>query len=361
MEDIVKKYLDEILVMRFDICTCDHCRQDIIAYTLSRIPPKYVTSDAGAMRTLVDQVKVEQAAEILKELVNAVKVIGEQPHHEVAGDKEIAYVMLMRQIKLDRGIDFSQYRDRVLKRRLALRMRATGAKSYAEYLQVLIHNSEEYKELFEVLTINVTSFFRDEPVWNLLKKEVFPDLIASKKKMNSERIRIWSAGCSSGEEPYSLAILLYELNEQENFKFKIEIIGTDIDDGSLKHAEEGKYDRSSLKTVNAYRLKRFFIPVEDKFLVVPQVKDLVRFKKQDLVHGPGVPAVDMVTCRNVFIYFNRSLQEHLIMKFYRSLVDDGNFIMGNTENLLGEARQLFKVVNSEYRIFQKISGKNTNI
>ena len=137
MEDIVKKYLDEMLAIRFDICTCDKCRQDIAAYVLTRIPPKYVTTETGAMHTLIDQIKVEQASVILKELVEAINFVSTHPKHIIPDDKKNAYNLLMQQIKLDRGVDFSHYREQVLKRRIAVRMRARKVTSYSDYLQIL--------------------------------------------------------------------------------------------------------------------------------------------------------------------------------------------------------------------------------
>ncbi|MBU0634172.1 MAG: late competence development ComFB family protein [Candidatus Omnitrophica bacterium] len=354
MEDIAKKYLDEILITRFDVCKCAQCREDMIAYTLSRIPPRYVTTESGTLQTIMEQQKVEHASEVLKELVNAIKVVSQNPHRKIVDDENKAYEMLMRQIKLDRGVDFSQYRDRVLKRRIALRMRACNVNSYSEYLQVLIHNSAEYEELFEVLTINVSSFFRDQQVWDALKTRIFPGIIEQKKQKDYKKIHIWSAGCAGGEEPYSLAILLYELLEREGDEMKAEITATDIDKESIRDAEKGLYDRGVLKNVSSYYLKRFFIPIKDKYLVAPQIKSLVKFKQHDLIQGIPIAGVDLVICRNVFIYFNRSLQEHLIMKFYNALVLSGYFVMGNSENMLGEARQLFSVVDGDCRIFQKI-------
>ena len=115
MEDIVRKYLDEMWGRRFDICTCDICRQDILAYVLSRLPAKYVTTDSGAMHAIVDQIQVEEASQILKEIIRAIKLVGDNPRHEITQDREQAYRLLLNRIKEDRGVDFSHYRDRVLR------------------------------------------------------------------------------------------------------------------------------------------------------------------------------------------------------------------------------------------------------
>jgi len=160
MEDITRKYLDEMLSMRFDICTCETCKQAIIAFALTRISPKYVLNDSEYLEKIIKQVRTEHSTLILKELGTAIRTITANPRHQESQDREHAYHLLMKQIKDDRGVDFSHYRDRVLKRRIALRMRAKKVRTYPEYLQVLTHNPEEYEVLFEVLTINVSSFFR---------------------------------------------------------------------------------------------------------------------------------------------------------------------------------------------------------
>ena len=356
MEDIVKKYLNEMVALRFDICTCEICRQNVIAYALSRLPSKYVTTDSGAIHAIIEQVRVEQSSLILKELIKAINVIGKKPRHEEGQDKDQAYKLLMEQIKADRGVDFSHYRDKVLKRRIALRMRARNVNSYSEYLQVLIHSPEEYEKLFEVLTINVSSFFRDHAVWDKLRTQILPELIARKKQERAgiRKIRVWSAGCSHGEEPYSLAIMLYELLEKEEVEINVEIIATDIDKDCLAKGKSGRYDQMSVKDLKPYYLRRFFIPIKDEFQIVPHVQEFVHFKELNLIHDPGIMGVDMVICRNVFIYFNRSLQEYLIMKFHGALIQNGFFVMGNSENLMGEARQVFKNVDSLLKIYKKI-------
>ena len=356
MEEIVQKYMNEMLAMRFDVCTCDVCKQDILAYVLSRVPARYVTTESGAMHTMMEQLRVEQSSQILKELVKAIELVTSKPRHEIGGDQDAAYTLLMEQIKLDRGVDFSHYRDRVLKRRIALRMRARNAKTYSEYLQVLTHDADEYEELFDVLTINVSSFFRDTVVWDMLRRQLLPKIIAAKQARGERTIRVWSAGCAHGEEPYSLAMTFYELLEhQPPHSITVEITATDIDKESLRLAQAAQYESDVMANVDPRRLQRFFIPVEKKFQVAPQIKEMVKFRELNLIHQPGINGVDLILCRNVFIYFNRSLQEHLIMKFHESLAEGGYFVMGNSETMLGEARQVFESVDMVCRVYQKIN------
>ncbi|MCM8812306.1 MAG: late competence development ComFB family protein [Candidatus Omnitrophica bacterium] len=360
METLARNYLKNMLATRKDICTCEQCYEDILAYALTRVPPKYVTTDKGAMVLLVENSKAENSAVILRELMAAVNVVSANPVHKTsavrAADTAEAYELLLRQIKADRGVDFSQYREDLLKRRVGVRMRAKRVETFSEYLQVLTHDAEEYEKLFDALTINVTSFFRDPEVWRFLQERIIPAVVMHKKKNGQRRVRVWSAGSSCGAEAYSLAILFYESMQKEADPLAVEIIGTDIDRASIRKAPAARFKREMVKNVNAERLQRFFLPVQDEFQIVPHLKSMVRFEARDLIHDLPVEHVDIVLCRNVFIYFNRSLQEHLIMKFYQALQPFGYFVMGATEILLGEARQLFKMIDGDRKIFQKVNA-----
>ena len=150
-----------------------------------------------------------------------------------------------------------------------------------------------------------------------------------------------------------MAILFYELLAKAGGGLRVEIVAMDIDQVCLQRARVGHYERAALKEVSAQNLKKFFTPFKGDFKLASCIKDLVVFKAQDLILDPGVQDADLILCRNVFIYFNRSLQEHLIMKFYKSLVDNGYFTMGNSENLLGEARQVLGEIDALCRIYQK--------
>ena len=214
-----------------------------------------------------------------------------------------------------------------MKRRVALRMHMNKVDSYSDYLLLLIRNPGEYEKLFAVLYINVSEFFRDPAVWESLR-HLLESLIHQKLQQNDKCIRIWSAGCANGEEPYSIAILLKEILNYNAGEFSVEIYGTDIDKKSLKAADAAIYPKESLKNVCTEYLKRYFTAHGKDFGLKDEIRDLVRIESRDLILGDFVDNTDIILCRNVFIYFARDLQEQLLTKFYKSLKNNGYLILG---------------------------------
>jgi chemotaxis protein methyltransferase CheR len=353
IEDIAADYLNVILALRYDICTCQLCKNDMLAYVLSRVPAKYVTTEEAGLREIIEQTKAEHQAQIAREIINAIVVVSKNPRHEIKEDREKAFTLLLIKIFQDRGLDFRHYRQELLKRRVAVRMRANRLASYSEYLRLLIKNPAEYEKLFEVLTINVSQFFRDPDVWTSLRT-ILENLIREKRKNNNYSIRIWSAGCANGEEAYSIAILLRDLLKTDR-QFLVKIFGTDIDQKCLKTAQIAEYRKEALKNVSPEYQKTYFeISISGHHRVKKEIGDLVEFKHLDLINSPHLEKMDIVFCRNVFIYFSRSLQEQLITKFYKSLLTGGYMIMGKVETILRETKGFFREINYDAKIYQKI-------
>ena len=276
---------------------------------------------------------------------------------EISEDDQ-AFSALKRRIYRDRGLDTSQYKDSYIKRRLATRMRANGVTNYLEYMRLLSKNPDEYKPLLNALTINVTEFFRNPETYKVIKG-ILRDIIEEKERLNRSLIRIWSAGCSSGEEPYSIAILLCEILGNRINNFNISIHATDIDDRILIKAKAGEYQKDHLKNVSKACLHKYFIfdRESDMYTVKEELKKLIKFKKHDLISGRKLGLFDMILCRNVVIYFSRELQERLYMDFYDSLTEGGYFVMGKTESLIGEAHVKAESFNKPERIYRKVSKK----
>ena len=251
------------------------------------------------------------------------------------------------------SLDCHQYKDGYLKRRFAVRMRARGVSGYDAYAGLLRSDPLEYEELMRDLTINVTQFFRDEAVFKALEEEVLPLLIYNKVKRGESSIRIWSAGCSSGEEPYSMAILLRELLGEEFDKFSVTIVASDIDEEVMEKAKKGLYLPRQVVNVPPSYLAQHFSSDDGMYQISPAIMDMVRFRTIDLFTATAGSHFDMILCRNVVIYFTRDMQEKLYMKFHRSLRPGGYLVMGNTETLVGEATTLFKPTHSRERIYQK--------
>jgi len=254
-------------------------------------------------------------------------------------------------IKRKIGFNCEDYKQPHLKRRLAVRLRATESRSYRDYAQMLSKNEDEVNKLKETLTVNVTELFRNPETFDSVRNNVLPELI--KQKGINKVIKVWSAGCSNGEEPYSIAIMLNEFLGHSIKRYNISIQATDIDDDSIAKAEMAIFQPKQLEKIGQERINRFFIKKDNNYQVIDEVKKLVKVKRHDLISGPKFSGFDIIFCRNVTIYFEQSLQEILYMNFYNALNDGGYFVMGKTETLVGPSTQLFKRFDLKERIFQK--------
>jgi len=266
-------------------------------------------------------------------------------------ENEQEFAELKAIIKRKIGFNCEDYKQPHLKRRLAVRLRATESKSYRDYTQMLLKDEDEVNKLKETLTVNVTELFRNPETFDSVRNNVLPELI--KQKGINKVIKIWSAGCSNGEEPYSIAIMLNEFLGHSIKKYNISIQATDIDDDSIAKAEMAIFQPKQLEKIGQERINRFFIKKDNNYQVIDDVKRLVKVKRHDLISGPKFSGFDIIFCRNVTIYFEQKLQEVLYMNFYNALNEGGYFIMGKTETLVGPSTQLFKRFDLKERIFQK--------
>lgn len=266
--------------------------------------------------------------------------------------EDLAFEMLKKKILKERGFECSQYRERYLKRRFAVRMRRHNIGSYREYMRILDEDKEEYNRLFNDLTVNVTEFFRNPETFRVLERDILPKIIERKKGENKNLIRVWSAGCASGEEAYTIAILFHEVLKDEIENFYIKIIGTDIHEQSIENAKRGEYNKDSLKNVEPRILRKYF-ESDDVYRVKDDVKRIVAFGKHDLVNDDNFIMLDLIICRNVVIYFSKELQTRLYQNFYDSLNNEGYLVIGKSEALLGKAAELFEAVNVKERIYKK--------
>lgn len=261
---------------------------------------------------------------------------------------------LMEKITRDRGFRCLSYKDKCLRRRVGVRMRAKGTASYTEYAEILDTDHQEYDRLHRVLTINVTKFFRNWDAYAVLEQRVVPQLWAR----TDAELRIWSAGCATGEEAYSAAILIHaharaargleRLND-------ISIIGTDIDPHVLADAKSGLYPDSALGETPE-RLRSDYFPAANGFrAMLPEVKRMVRFERADLLQAPPpFECAHLIMCRNVIIYFEREAQEALFREFHRVLAPGGFLVLGKVETLPAEIRSLFSPINARERVFRKL-------
>ncbi|MCM2280101.1 MAG: ATP-binding protein [Oligoflexia bacterium] len=254
------------------------------------------------------------------------------------------------------GVDFSEYKPTTIRRRLARRMALLKLKSLGDYEQYLRDNPGETKLLYEDVLIHVTSFFRDAEVFKRLKESVFPEIM--KHKQAGAPIRMWVTGCSTGEEPYSIAISLLEYFGDRPPKFPIQIFGSDISERAIEKARAGLYPGSAVRDVSPEQLRRFFTKTESGYRISKQVRDICVFVRHDLARDPPFSKLDLVSCRNVLIYFDQILQRRVIATFHYCLNQPGFLVLGRTEAISGYP-ELFSVVDKSYKIFSRSAVTGT--
>ncbi|WP_457554575.1 CheR family methyltransferase [Candidatus Pyrohabitans sp.] len=256
---------------------------------------------------------------------------------------------LLREIEKSSGVCLRGYRDSYLKRRIGVRIRANNLRSYDDYLNFLQSNPSEYERLLDRLTVNVTEFFRNPGTFRAFEQLVLPRLA------ERQNIRIWSAGCATGEEPYSIAIALAEFFGRELEEKSVKVYATDIDAASLAKAMRGEYAPEKLKNVEQRRLTRFFVRKGENFAVVPEIRSMVLFERHDVLRKRWVSFFDVVFCRNVAIYFSRESLDVLYGNLYASLRRGGFLITGRVESLTEKVRDNFKVVDSRHHIYRVVN------
>jgi len=236
-------------------------------------------------------------------------------------------------------------------------MTTLGISDYAQYVRLLERDPTALEQLRNDITINVTEFMRDASTYQVFKQVVIPEIAASKRKSGVGLVRIWSAGCATGEEAYSIALCLLEVLGSELSGLWVCIHGTDVDEDALRHARAGVYAREVLSPVPTELRGKYFTRVsEDMFAVGEQLRDMVKFQRLDLIHDEPLKHVDVVFCRNVFIYLSHGLQERVLRGFYESLNQGGYLVLGRTESMPASLRDRhFSVVNLEERVYRKIS------
>jgi chemotaxis protein methyltransferase CheR len=268
-------------------------------------------------------------------------------------DDEKQFLELTAKIAREREFRCGSYKEKCLRRRIAVRMRARGVHSYADYARVLDSDSVEWDKLIDALTINVTKLFRNWDTYALLADDIVPALWAE----HHDQIKVWSAGCSSGEEPYSLATLFYRAGERSNRAAtpqRVKILGTDIDRRSLDAANRAMFEDDAFADTPKEFRDRYFTPGYPA-TVLPAIRSLVALERRDLLlEEPPAGGFHMVVCRNVLIYFDRESQEMLFQRFHDALLPGGVLVLGKVETLLGNIRNKFAAIEARERIYRKL-------
>jgi two-component system CheB/CheR fusion protein len=250
-----------------------------------------------------------------------------------------------------RGFDFTGYKRSTLMRRVNKRMGVCGIDNFSEYLDFLQVHPEEFLPLFNTILINVTGFLRDDEAWSFLREETLLRLINLKSSDSS--VRIWSAGCASGEEPYTIAMILADLIGPEQFRRQVKIYATDVDDDALTQARQANYATDQVMHLPEYWRDNYFDRVGDRYIVRPDLRRGVIFGRHDLVHDAPISRLDLLICRNTLMYFNTETQRGILNHFHFALREEGIIFLGKGEMLLTH-NDLFVPINLTHRIFRRV-------
>lgn len=262
---------------------------------------------------------------------------------------EAAYGALFDRLERERGFRGNLYRQKCLRRRVAVRMRARGVLDVSDYSALLDSDPSEYDQLLRALTINVSKFFRNPETWDVIRRRVLPDVLGRLPAV------LWSAGTAAGEEAYSIAMLVAEwLGESRAARSRqVRVVGTDIDDRSLDSARDAVYGDFALSDTPEELRARWFVP-DKGWRLRSTLRSRVEFKRHDILTGPPGFEADFILCRNLLIYLDRPAQEKVIGTFAQVLKADGYLVLGRAESLAAGARPLFRVVDARERVYQKL-------
>jgi len=260
---------------------------------------------------------------------------------------------ILRLLRSATNVDFTQYKVNTLLRRVRRRMvlqKKAGLEDYTKHLRA---NPAEVEALCQDILINVTSFFRDPEMFEVLKTKVVPTLL--KKRQRQDPIRVWALGCSTGEEAYSLAMILSEATEASNTTTPVQIFATDISAPAIDRARAGVYSKERLQDLSRERLRRFFVEQHGEFRVAKSIRDLCVFSRHNVMSDPPFSRMDLVSCRNLLIYLEPSLQQRIIPVLHYALKPTGFLVLGASETV-GRFSDLFVVGDSKHKIFLKKPG-----
>ncbi|HET6683622.1 MAG TPA: CheR family methyltransferase, partial [Gaiella sp.] len=261
---------------------------------------------------------------------------------------------LLEHIKQSRGFDFTGYKRASLTRRIQKRMHEVGIDGFGDYTGHLEAEPEEFTALFDTILINVTSFFRDPPAWDFLRETVVRDFV--EREPSDGPIRVWSAGCSSGQEAYTISMVLADALGEQAFRERVKIYATDVDEHALVQARHGMFSDKEVESVPEHLRTRYFLPREDGHVFRPDLRRTVIFGRHDLVQDPPISKIDLLIARNTLMYLNLDAQNRILESFRFALNDDAFLFLGKSELLLSRGRY-FRPVQLRQRVFVKVASE----
>ena len=266
-----------------------------------------------------------------------------------------AFEALLEYLKRERGFDFTGYKRPSLVRRVRRQMQVVGVSTFEEYLDYLEVHPEEFTALFNMILINVTGFFRDADAWQELRATILPEML---RERSSGPVRVWSAGCASGEEAFSLAICLAEVLGADAFRSRVKIYATDVDDEALAQARHASFTPADLEDVPADLVERYFEPVNgtDRLAFRKDLRRCIIFGRNDLVQDAPISRIDLLACRNTLMYFNSEQQARIVQRLHFALNPSGVLFIGKAETLWSHS-SLFEATDLKRRFFEKIPNE----
>ena len=273
----------------------------------------------------------------------------------MSGTSERAFEALLEFLRDERGFDFTGYKRSSLGRRVRKRMSEVGLDDYAAYHEHLARHPEEFTALFNTILINYTGFFRDPEAWEALARAHLPKLL--ERKRADEQVRVWSAGCASGEETYTLAMVLAETLGLERFREQVKIYSTDVDDEALLEARSASYDAKELEAVPEALREKYFEPAGGRFVFRTDLRRLMIFGRHDLVRDAPISHLDLLVSRNALMYFTAEMQARILNRFHFALSDNGLLFLGKAEMIRAHGN-LFTPVDLKARIFARVPRTN---
>ena len=269
--------------------------------------------------------------------------------------EERIFEQLLEYLQQVRGFDFTGYKRSTLKRRVQKRMHSCGIENFGDYLDYLEVHPEEFAPLFNTILINVTAFFRDPDAWQQLQTQILPNLLKEKNK--GEPIRVWSTGCASGEEAYTAAMILAEALGIEQFRERVKIYATDVDEGALNKARHATYGAEEIEPIPEELQLRYLEPIGNLYRIRSEIRSNAIFGRHDLVQDAPISRSDLLICRNTLMYFNSETQGQVLARLHFALNQTGVLFLGKAEMLFTRAN-LFTPINLKHRIFSKVAKVN---
>jgi two-component system CheB/CheR fusion protein len=264
-----------------------------------------------------------------------------------------SFETLLRYMRDSRGFDFTGYKRTSLMRRVRHRMDQAGFETFDQYLDMLQASSDEFSALFNTILINVTAFFRDPDAWDYVASDVIPRVLAERGP--DDPIRVWSAGCASGQEAYTLAMLLAEALGPDEFRQRVKIYATDVDEDALTEARGGTYDAKAVESVPTDLLDKYFEHQNGRYVFHKELRRSAIFGRNDLVADAPISRVDLLVCRNNLMYMNAETQRNVLGRMHFALAPVGTLFLGHAETLLSHSDR-FTPLNLKHRVFRKAAG-----